>query len=145
MWSWKSFMVEWKIKGTKKRTAMFLGALFLLLAFIGVFIPIVPQVPFAIISAYFFSIGSPRIHLWMRHNKYFGKPVREWEDYRIIRPKIKIIATVSMAVAAYLGHLKLEESWAITLDVIFAVSIAFVLTRRSGMKSFFKRFQHTST
>lgn len=133
---WKSFVVEWKIKGTKKRSAMVLGAFFLILAFIGVFIPIVPQVPFAIIAAYFFSIGSPRIHLWMRHNKYFGKPIRDWEDFRIIRPKIKIIATVSMAVAAYLGHLKLDQAWAIAFDVIFAVAIVFVLTRRSSIKSF---------
>jgi uncharacterized membrane protein YbaN (DUF454 family) len=136
MWSWRSFVIEWKIKGTKKRSAMLLGALFLLFAFVGVFIPIVPQVPFAIISAYFFSIGSPRIHLWMRHNRYFGKPIRDWEDFRIIRPKIKIIATISMTVAAYLGHLKLDQNWAYALDVIFIAAIAFVLTRKSSLKSF---------
>lgn len=136
MWSMKSFIIEWKIKGTKKRSAMLLGALFLLLALIGVFIPIVPQVPFAIISAYFFSIGSPRIHLWMRHNKFFGKPVREWEDFRIIRPKIKIIATISMTIAAILGHMKLDQNWAYALDVIFGAAIVFVLTRKSNLKSF---------
>lgn len=118
---------------------MVLGGFFLLAALVGVFIPIIPQVPFAIISAYFFSIGSPRIHLWMRHNKYFGTPVREWEDFRIIRPKMKIIATISMVVGAVLGHYKLDQNWAYALDVVFAVAIAFVLTRRSNMKSFFTK------
>lgn len=138
MFSLRSFVIEWKIKGTKKKSAMLLGAAFLLVALVGVFIPIVPQVPFAIIAAYFFSIGSPRIHLWIRHNKYFGKPIRDWEDFRIIRPKMKIIATVSMVIGAVLGHYKLDQSWAYAFDVIFLVAIAFVLTRRSSMKSYFR-------
>lgn len=134
----KSFLVEWKLKGAKSRAFMGLGALFLLLALIGVFLPIVPQVPFAIIAAFFFSKGSPRIHLWMRHNKYFGKPIRDWEDFRVIRPKMKIIATLSLIAGAIIGHSKLPPEAAFTLDVVFAASIGFVLTRKSKRLSFIK-------
>lgn len=136
MLSARSFYIEWKMKGNKARFFMFLGALFLLFALIGVALPIIPQVPFAIISAYFFSKGSARIHLWMRTNKYFGKPVRDWEDFKVIRPKMKVIATMSMVIGAILGHYRFDLNWAIALDIIFVASIAFVLTRKSRVLSF---------
>jgi uncharacterized membrane protein YbaN (DUF454 family) len=135
MWQIKSFFVEWKIKGTKKRFFMFLGALFLVIAVVGVFVPVIPQVPFAVISAYFFSKGSATIHLWIRHNKFFGTPVREWEDFKVIRPKMKIIATASMLAGAVFGHYKLDHQWAITLDVFLALGIIFVLTRKNKIIS----------
>ncbi len=135
MISAKSFYLEWKLKGSKSRVFMALGGLFLLFALVGVLIPIIPQVPFAIISAYFFSKGSLRIHLWMRQNRFFGKPVREWEDFKIIRPKMKIIATTSMVVGAVLAHMKIGLPWAYAIDLVFALSIGFVLTRRSKIFS----------
>ncbi len=136
MLSPRNFYIEWKLKGHKGRFFMALGVLFLLCAIIGVFIPIIPQVPFAIISAYFFSKGSLRIHMWMRRNKYFGKEVREWEDFKVIRPKMKIISTVSMIVGAVLAHNKFEPPMAYVLDAIFVLSIAFVLTRKSRILTF---------
>ena len=131
MISARNFYIEWKFKGPKARFFMFLGALFLLFALIGVALPIIPQVPFAIISAYFFSKGSVRIHMWMRTNKYFGKPVSDWEDFKVVRPKMKIIATVSMIIGAIIGHMKLNSPYPYVLDVLFIASIIFVLTRKS--------------
>lgn len=136
MLSVRSFYIEWKLKGHKSRFFMFMGALFLVFALVGVFIPIIPQIPFAVISAYFFSKGSLRIHMWMRQNKYFGKEVREWEDFKVIRPKLKIISTISMLVGAVLGHMKLDPAWAYSLDAVFALCIAFILTRKSRILSF---------
>jgi uncharacterized membrane protein YbaN (DUF454 family) len=136
MWQLKTFMVEWKIKRTKGHSYMALGGFFLLIALIGVFLPIIPQVPFAIISAYFFSKGSTTIHLWMRHNKFFGTPVREWEDFRVIRPKMKVIAVLSLIAGAFIGHMKMDLEYAWVLDAIFAVAIMFILTRKSRILSF---------
>ncbi len=136
MISLKTFCSEWKIKGNKGRFFMFFGGLFLLFALIGTLLPIIPQVPFAIISAYFFSKGSTRIHFWMRYNKFFGRPVREWEDFKVVRPKMKVIASLFMLMGAIIGHSKLGLPVAYSLDAIFAASIAYVLTRRSSIFSF---------
>ncbi|MFL5784708.1 MAG: YbaN family protein [Bacteriovoracaceae bacterium] len=95
-----------------------------------------PQVPFAIVSAYFFSKGSPLIHQWMRHNKYFGRSVKDWEDHRVIRPKMKVIGSLSLIVGAVLSHLKFDLKWALMLDVVFLAAIAFILTRKSRRFSF---------
>jgi len=50
----KTFFQEWKKQDAKERTFMVLGGVFLVSAVVGIFLPVVPQIPFAIISAYFF-------------------------------------------------------------------------------------------
>ena len=107
------------------------GALFLAAAIIGVFIPVVPQVPFAIVAALLFSKGSMRIHLWIRHNRFFGKPVRDWEDHHVVRPKLKMLSTLAMTGGAIFVFLKFDFQWALGIDIIFLISIIFVLTRKS--------------
>lgn len=128
----KSFYMEWKIKQHHERFFMILGVLFLLLALVGVTLPIVPQIPFAIASAFFFSKGSQKIHLAIRHNKFIGKYVREWEDHRVIRPKTKIFSILAMAAGMYMAHLRLPGFWPYFIDGIFLVCMIFVLTRKSA-------------
>jgi uncharacterized membrane protein YbaN (DUF454 family) len=125
------FIQEWKSKNPKEKCFMLLGALFLVFAIVGVFLPLVPQVPFAIISAMFFSKGSPRIHQWIRNNKHMGRPVRDWEDHKVVRTKLKLLSITMMICGALLGHWKLLPGWAIAFDVVFLACIIFVATRKS--------------
>jgi uncharacterized membrane protein YbaN (DUF454 family) len=128
----RKFAEDWKTNDTKENSFLVAGAISLILAVIGIFLPIVPQVPFAILSAYLFSKGSPTLHKWVRKNKYFGKPVRDWEDQKAVAPKMKIISSVMMAAGAAIGHWKFEElTYAFILDGIFAAAILFVVTRKS--------------
>lgn len=120
------------IKMAKENVFLALGWLFLVLALVGIALPVVPQVPFAVIAAYFFSKGSPRLHRWIRENKHFGKPVRDWEDQRAVATKTKIISCVMMAAGAVIGHTQLALGWALALDAVFLGCIAFVLTRKTA-------------
>jgi uncharacterized membrane protein YbaN (DUF454 family) len=127
----KRFLKEWKKKEPRQKIYMGLGGLLLLLAVIGVFLPLIPQVPFAIASAFFFSKGSRRIHEWIRENRYFGKPVKDWEDHQIVRTKLKIFSTLAMLGGAAFGHWKMNLWWALAVDLLFAIAITFVVTRKS--------------
>lgn len=127
------FAQEWKVKGTKKRAYMVAGLFFLLLAMVGLVIPILPQIPTAIVAAFLLSKGSTRFHLWTRHNKFFGKPVRDWEDHRIVRTKLKIISTVMMIFGAAFAHWKFELKWALIVDACFLVGMIFIWTRKSSL------------
>lgn len=124
--------LEWKDKKPKEKGFMFAGLAFLVLALIGVALPIVPQIPFAIISAMLFSKGSPKLHQWVRENKYFGEPVRDWEDKRAVKMKVKLVSTFMMMAGAGIGHWKFGMPWALALDGIFLLCILFVLTRRTA-------------
>ncbi len=127
----QKFKDEWKNKSGKEKAYMAGGFLSLVLAIIGIFLPIVPQVPFAILAAFLFSKGSKTLHKWVRNNKHLGPPVQDWEDDRVVKPKLKIFSCLAMVVGAALGHYKLPFEWAVALDVVFLICIAFVATRRS--------------
>lgn len=132
MISFKSFYTEWKIKRHHERFYMLLGVLFMLLALVGVALPVVPQIPFAITSAFFFSKGSQKIHLAIRHNKVFGPAVRDWEDHKVIRPKTKIFSIIAMIAGAVMAHYRLPLNWSYVLDGVFLICILFVLSRKSA-------------
>ena len=104
-------------------------------AAVGLALPIIPQVPFAIIAAWCFSKGSKRMHRWMLNHRRLGPPIRDWEEHQVVRPRLKAVSCVMMLVGAGLSFAKLHEEHPVAnvvITVLFLASIAFVLTRRSA-------------
>lgn len=79
----------------KKAFYMSLGFLFILLALIGVFLPLLPTTPFLILSAYFFSQSSDKWHQWLLANKLFGPLLHKWETERCM-PNFAKVLSISM-------------------------------------------------
>ena len=82
------------VKQTKKIMFLTIGWISLLLGFIGIFLPILPTTPFAILSAWCFSKSSERLHNWLLSNRTLGPLIKDWERYGVIRMKAKILSTV---------------------------------------------------
>lgn len=55
------------------------GALSVVLAAAGLFLPLVPTTPFLLLAAFCFSKSSPRAHRWLHENRWFGKYLRDYE------------------------------------------------------------------
>jgi uncharacterized membrane protein YbaN (DUF454 family) len=127
----KKIYHDWQIGNFYQRIFIILGGFFLLLTLIGLALPIVPQVPFAVISAFCFSKGSVHIHQWIRENKLIGPGVKNWEDHRAIEPRMKIIASTSLIIGATICHLTLTGWWPYGMDLIFLASLIFTVTRNS--------------
>ena len=73
-----------------------LGWLSLLVGLIGIFVPLLPTTPFALLAAFFFSKGSQRLHRWLLDHPRFGRYVREWEREQVIPPVGKYASTLFM-------------------------------------------------
>lgn len=71
-----------------------LGWIFVLVGVVGIFMPVLPTVPFMILAAACFSRGSPRLHRWLRGRKRLGPAIRLWEDHRVIPPLAKRMSTL---------------------------------------------------
>jgi len=74
-----------------------LGFLFIGLGFIGIFLPLLPTVPFILLAAGCFAKSSPRWHSWLINNQIFGPMIKEWEQNQCIPCKAKRIALLSLA------------------------------------------------
>jgi uncharacterized membrane protein YbaN (DUF454 family) len=75
-----------------------MGWVFVVLGVVGVFLPVVPTVPFLIVAAFFFSRGSPRLHAWLHSRAHYGPMVKRWEETGVIPRRVKWIATVALLV-----------------------------------------------
>ncbi len=76
-----------------------LGSLSLALGVIGIFLPLLPTTPFLLVAAFCYARGSPRLHAWLLNHPRFGRPIRDWEEDRVIRLRVKVLVTVMMAVS----------------------------------------------
>lgn len=117
---------------------MSVGYLFLGLAIVGAFLPVIPTVPFALVAAYCFKEGSPRVYSWIIAFPKFGPAVQEWEEHKIIRTKNKVLAISLMSLGIGMAVYKSTASTELKAMMIFTglcVGI-YIITRRSKKAEF---------
>ena len=67
------------------RVVFKIGALLsILLAFAGIFLPLLPTTPFLLLAVFFSLRSSPTIYTWLIQHKVFGPPLRQYLDERTI-------------------------------------------------------------
>src|SRR6185503_12288997 len=74
------------------------GAICVGLAFLGVFLPLLPTTPFLLLAAFCFSRGSERMHRWLVEHPTMGPIIVDWNQNRVIRPRVKRLATIMLVV-----------------------------------------------
>ena len=111
-------------------TSLILAYFFLLLAVIGVFLPVLPTVPFLLLSAWFSARGSARLHGWLYAHPQFGKLLIDWEQHGAVSRSSKVVAVILLMVSWVLMCLRIDNFWLMAgLAVLFMSIIVFLLTR----------------
>ncbi len=104
----------------------FCGLSCLGLAFIGVFLPLLPTTPLVILSAFCFSKGSARLHGWLLAQPVFGPMLEDWQTHHVIRFKVKCVATTMIVVM--IGYPVLFGPLHFLLRIMIVVLAAGVLS-----------------
>ena len=106
-----------------------LGLLFVGLAALGVFLPILPTTPFLILASACFVRSSPRLNAWLLHTRLFGPMLRDWQHHRRVSRRVKhltiALIVVAVALSAWLGDF--AWPWLVALIVLALIGLAVVM------------------
>lgn len=83
----------------------------LILGIIGIALPVLPTVPFVLLSAYAASRGSRRLHDWLLAHPVMGPMIRNWHATGAVSRNAKWLATTMMAATAVILFLFSPRWW----------------------------------
>ncbi len=122
-------------RGRTARTIWLTVGLFMTgLAFVGIFLPVIPTTGPVLLAAYAFSKSSEKFDRWLVDHKWFGPTVRSWRHHHGFTQRVKVLATVFITLTFALTTWALvsrgSSVWLpISLDA-FAVGLTIWIWRR---------------
>ncbi|WP_286235062.1 YbaN family protein [Thalassotalea sediminis] len=93
------------------------GIFFVTLAAIGAVLPLLPTTPFLLVAAACFAKSSPRLYKMLLANKVFGPLIYHWQQSKSIPKRGKVVALVSIILAAAWSVYILDNIWLKLLTV----------------------------
>ena len=107
-----------------------LAVLSLALAVVGLFLPVLPTVPFLLLAAWAASHSSPRLSQWLENHPRFGPRITDWRRAGVVRRRAKWTATLVMSASAMTTLLLLRPHWVALATVAVMACVLVWLWRR---------------
>jgi len=120
----------------KKKLLVLLGWFFVVLAAIGMLLPLLPTTPFLILALALFAKSSPHFHQMLLDNRWFGAVLKQWDDSKTVshqtkwRATLLVVISFSVSIALLSGRLGLQFML-LVLAVILLVLIWRLRTTES--------------
>ncbi len=100
------------------------------LALLGVFVPLLPATPFALLALYAGARGSARFHDRVIAHPVLGPAVLDWQRHRVVGRRPKQLATATMAVSAAVLFVSAPDRWMAIVATAFMASVGLWLWLR---------------
>ena len=91
----------------------------------GLFLPVLPTVPFLLLAAWAAGHSSPWLSQWLESHPRFGAHITDWRRAGLVRRKAKWTATVVMSASAITTLLMFRADWA-ALAVVAVMACVLV-------------------
>lgn len=109
------------------------GLIFVALGVVGVFLPLLPTVPFLLLATWCFSKSSVRLHDWLVNHDILGPSIRDWRETGAISRRGKSLATLSIAAVFVLSlALGLRPAVLMVQALVLCAVLLFIWSRPEG-------------
>lgn len=97
----------------------------------GIFLPLLPTVPFYILAAFCFGRSNPTWEARLLDHPRFGPHIRAWREHGAISIRAKAWALTMLTVSAVIGLTFLKWPWSLFPAAAALCSGAWIWTRPS--------------
>jgi uncharacterized membrane protein YbaN (DUF454 family) len=99
------------------------------LGIVGIFLPLLPTVPFMLLAAFCFARSSPRLEARILDHPRFGPHIEAWRERGAIGPAGKRAALAAFAFSAVLGAVLLPFPWLLVPAAAGLIGGSWIATR----------------
>jgi len=118
------------LSGLARWCLLALAVASLALGIIGIFLPVLPTVPFVLLAAWAAGHSSPRLSRWLENHPRLGPPIADWRRGGVVSRRAKWMATVCMAGGGAVSVALLRGHWAALASAAVMACVLAWLWRR---------------
>lgn len=96
---------------------------------IGIFLPLLPTVPFYILAAFCFGRSNPAWERRLLEHPQFGPHILAWREKGAISRRAKYLAVAMLSISAAVGLYTLRLPWGAIPPLVAVVCGTWILTR----------------
>jgi uncharacterized membrane protein YbaN (DUF454 family) len=111
------------------------GTVALVLAVLGIFLPLLPTTPFLLLASACYLRGSERMHRWLTGNRVFGKYLADIQNDRGLPMRGKIWAIVFLWLSLSYSAYVIPLIWVRFLLLVPGIGVTVYLLRMKTLKT----------
>ncbi len=96
---------------------------------IGIFLPLLPTVPFMILAAFCFARSSPALEAKLLGHPRYGPHLVAWRQKGVVSRRAKWSATLAFAVSIVLGFVTLAMPWSLVPPGVALICLGWLWQR----------------
>ncbi len=93
----------------KKYFYISVGIIAIILGTIGIFLPVLPTVPFLLLALFCFNRSSKKFYNFVTKNKYFGKALKDYHENKSVTNSAKIKAILFLTCGILFSLYKVQH------------------------------------
>ncbi len=112
------------------------GFIFTALGLTGVFLPILPTVPFLLLASVCFAKGSERINLWFKSTSLYKNNLEEFQKSGSMTLKTKLLILIPVSIMLLFAFLMMQNiPGRVTIVVLLVLKYYFFMFRIKTAKT----------
>jgi len=122
------------LNSAKKAILVAAGSLCIVLAVLGVFLPLLPTTPFLLLASACYVRSSERLHGWLMGNRMLGSYIRNFRERRGIPLRAKITTVVLLWLPLLYSVYRLDLLWLELILLLMGVTWSVLILRMKTLK-----------
>ena len=124
------------MNSAKKALLVAAGSLCIVLAVLGVFLPLLPTTPFLLLASACYVRSSERLHGWLMGNRLLGGYIRNFKERRGVPLRAKFVTVALLWLPLLYSVYRLDILWLelllVLMGLVWSVLIFRMKTLRDG-------------